>query len=308
MRRFALACSMALLLPAFAFAALLFLTAPAFADGGIQMLPPTDFTGTHPCATGATAGILFWNGVASDGSGQPIKCVPGFTGTSQGYLGINDTNPQYQLDIMGTGGLLQMGANNWSDPGDAGGSIVVDNGGFDSLMIVGNRVAGNTSQGNHREVGVWDDLNVHGGVKVGAVAPSDGNRACLNTQNGTIAWMQLPGDATSQVYVCNGSTWNPVGVAPGTIAGYCWQAFVSIDSYSANLPARYCGGSAIPPAQFTTDYRACIIGQYGSSSANLSCTCPAGWGIVETVRIPYTLDQTGIGSNTAGDGILCIKN
>ena len=51
---------------------------PALADGSIQMLPPTNYSG-NPCDA-ATGGILQWDG------SRPIKCVPGVSGDQYGDL------------------------------------------------------------------------------------------------------------------------------------------------------------------------------------------------------------------------------
>jgi hypothetical protein len=72
---------------------------------GIQMLPPTDFSG-NVCA-GANAGLLEWDGATS------IKCVPMTIGDSNGFVGIGTTAPEANLHIVGStslGGVLSYEA------------------------------------------------------------------------------------------------------------------------------------------------------------------------------------------------------
>lgn len=64
--------------------------------GGIQMLPPTDFSGN--ACTGATGGLLQWDGATS------MKCVPGTAGNSAGYVGIG-------IGTASPGSPLQIGAD-----------------------------------------------------------------------------------------------------------------------------------------------------------------------------------------------------
>jgi len=80
-----------------------------------------------------------------------------------GNVGIGTTAPGQKLvvnggneDIIASGGGLRLGANNWSDGGATYGHIITDNGSYDALMIVGNNVAGD----GHRNVRIWDHLNV----------------------------------------------------------------------------------------------------------------------------------------------------
>lgn len=75
------------------------LSTPAQA-AGIQMLPPTDFSG-NTC-TSASSGLLQWDGSSS------IKCVPGVSGDGNGYLGIGTTAPQGNLDVANTSGNPMM--------------------------------------------------------------------------------------------------------------------------------------------------------------------------------------------------------
>jgi hypothetical protein len=61
---------------------------------GIQMLPPTDFSGN--ACTGTTGGLLQWDGSTS------IKCVSGTAGTSNGFVGIGTASPADQLHVYST--------------------------------------------------------------------------------------------------------------------------------------------------------------------------------------------------------------
>jgi len=93
--------------------------------------------------------------------------------TANNRVGIGTNTPSNQLYINGSGGILNLGATGWIDPGATGASIVTDNNGYKALMIVGNNVVGNSGMG--REVKVWDYLNVQGALNTTGAATFGGN-------------------------------------------------------------------------------------------------------------------------------------
>lgn len=62
-----------------------FLSPPLYASDGIQMMPPTDFADPPQPCKGATSGLLQWDGT------NPIKCVAGASGDSNGNIVANGT-------------------------------------------------------------------------------------------------------------------------------------------------------------------------------------------------------------------------
>jgi len=104
-----------------------------------------------------------------------------------GNVGIGTTAPDQKLvvnggnvDVTAGGGGLRLGSNNWSDGGSTYGHIVTDNGSYDALMIVGNNTAGD----GHRNVRIWDHLNVEGTLTRGGNtvwdAANDGSGSSLD--------------------------------------------------------------------------------------------------------------------------------
>jgi hypothetical protein len=89
---------------------------------------------------------------------------------------------------------------NWTgfpDDKTNGAEISNDTNGFKQLMIVGNK-----SAGGNRQVGVWDQLNVHGGLGVqgAGIQPIDG-----------ADWMRIFGSANSGTAMYNGVSIGPDG-------------------------------------------------------------------------------------------------
>jgi hypothetical protein len=87
--------------------------------------------------------------------------------TSNGYVGINNTNPGYLFTVTGGGiggnyALLPNYAG-WASygTGDGQAAIYNDNGSYQCLMLVGN-----SSAGGVRKVGLWDYLTINGKIKI----------------------------------------------------------------------------------------------------------------------------------------------
>lgn len=69
----------------------------------IKMLPPSDFSGN--VCNGAKIGMLQWDSV------NPIRCVPGFIGDSNGSVGIGTATPKSALDVNGEARIGNSGAS-----------------------------------------------------------------------------------------------------------------------------------------------------------------------------------------------------
>jgi hypothetical protein len=119
-----------------------------------------------------------------------------------------------------------------------------------------------------------NDLIIGGGVQIGSVAPSSAPNKCLASQTGTIAWMELSGDTSSQLYACNGTIWSPVSGGSaglyqlgcdsiGNCATINTQTAAMCDTYLAQLYECPSKGNPIPQPigtyQIVCGDGACII-------------------------------------------------
>ncbi|MFN8239091.1 MAG: hypothetical protein U0T77_13055 [Chitinophagales bacterium] len=133
------------------------------------------------------------------------------------------------LQMTGSQGKLWLETNGWSDPGATGAGIAVDNNTYKTLMIVGNKVAGN--KGQDREVQVWDYLKVNGYVTVGtetdatATAPPSGTirynttRKCMEYYDGTY-WICMGPPTVQKVTVRDIIDGNYTGTGCNACSGW----------------------------------------------------------------------------------------
>jgi len=190
----------------------------AIVSGGTVWSPQYCFNGGTNCITSWPTG----NAGTITGTGSAVvNSVVKFTGASSignsliydngTNVGIGTASPTSKLTIAGGGvdgayGLIPSYAV-WSQfgTGAGGAAIYNDNGGYKTLMIVGNNSAGGV-----RNVGIWDNLNVNGAIT------SNGVLVCLANGTNCPAAAATPnlqavtnaGNTTSQAITTGGLTVN----------------------------------------------------------------------------------------------------
>jgi hypothetical protein len=111
------------------------------------------------------SGEMFFNNAS--GGTNPISWNTRMFIAQGGNVGIGSTGPGYKLTVANgaIGGNYGLTPNyaGWASygTGDGGAAIYNDNGGFKSLMIVGNNSAGGS-----RQVALWDYLTINGGITI----------------------------------------------------------------------------------------------------------------------------------------------
>lgn len=193
----------------------------------IQMLPPVKFGTAASCSDQpATPGMLFWDGV------NPIVCVPNFVGTSQGFVGIGNAEPDYNLDVGGAGAAgfaSRLG----------GMSILTADAGYE--WWTGSFTARGPWQLTHRQIsdGAWTNAITvlpGGPVGIGTAAPSApldvnggirGSNSSLVVAGGGCSPEGMFGydlNGHQPVYCGVGSAWMPItGGSLGPVTWGPWQ-------------------------------------------------------------------------------------
>ena len=196
---------MRLRLLAFLFAALAFLAAPAFADTNGIQMLPPLFGGPPQAGVSQPCPVGANRVLTWDGT-NPIGCSPTTTLDANGNVTISP--------LTATTTAAMPSPVTITSPAPIGGTAP-------------------------------PALSTNGTVQVGGAQPAPTSNACPSTQAGTIAWMQLPGDSSSQIYICNGSIWTAIAVAPGTVAGFCSGGAAGLIT-SGPEAGTYAGGCSLP--------------------------------------------------------------
>lgn len=176
-----------------------------------------------------------------------------------GNVGIGSLSPSYKLTVTGgaIGGNWGLTPNYaaWASygTGDGGAAIYNDNGGYRSLMIVGNN-----SAGGQRQVHVWDDLAVNNQLVIGAPAHSPWASVDVgNSQGGDVLSEKNDGDCETFNYtICPSGSWSVC--PPGDYV-------TAIEGFYAHQSA---ASTAVPGGS-------CLNEPAGLSGVALCCPCPS---------------------------------
>jgi len=159
----------------------------------IKMLPPSDFSG-NPC-DGTKVGVLQWDGR------NPIRCIPGFVGDSNGNVGIG-TTPYNKLQI-GSVGTSGYGGNSLAIGNGTSVFAITPFAGVTALYTNTNFAFVPSGSGATGNVGIGTTspqvkLDVAGEARIG----SSGDR-CTSANEGAIRY-----DSSTKSFVgCNGADW-----------------------------------------------------------------------------------------------------
>jgi hypothetical protein len=213
-------------------------------ESGIQMLPPTDFSG-DPCA-GGNSGVLEWDGETS------VKCIPGFVGLSNGNVGIGVTSPGATLVVRPSGAPLTNGMF----AGSGGGINTWD------LFANGGVYVGNGTSVN-AYLQYWGNAFFGGPVGIGIRAPqgtldiengSNTATLCLNGGCNTL----LPAEVCTTIGTL--ASFHP-GCTGGTNTITAQGAFTAWCTSACN---RYCGALG---------HKGGLINEYDGNTGDACCGC-----------------------------------
>lgn len=237
----------------------------------IKMLPPSDFSGN--ACSGTKIGMLQWDSV------NPIRCVPGFIGDSNGNVGIGTTTPYNKLQI-GSVGTSGYGGNSLAIGNGTSVFAITPFAGVTALYTNTNFAFVPSGSGATGNVGIGTTspqvkLDVAGEARVG----SSGGR-CTSANEGAIRY-----DSVSKEFVgCDGSS---------------WKAFVVANPDVDVVTARHAFSSAASYVDCRAGYTSIACTSVVVPSGAFSCMATPGYTNPSTGKSACA--QAGCGNQLAGD-------